>query len=134
MAKIKKILKKAALQLIKVKYFLIILLLMELTATIHLIKVETKVKNHLAAWPWSRSAQTAAEAVIARPSQISQEIEAWEIAMDKNTQTVNALLNLALLNWQIYQNESAVTFLKQAFYLDPRLVSSLPLPFSLPQP
>lgn len=76
---------------------------------------------------WSFSAQKTTELLIQKTEQIKQEITLWEKAMADKTETRNALLQLAYLSWQIYEDDRAKLFWERAFYLDPELVASLPL-------
>jgi hypothetical protein len=116
----------ATIQLIKVRTGLMILLLLEFFATLYLIKEEVRIKNHLAAWPRSSFAQKAAEIVQTKPAALAYNLASWEKALTEVAETRNGLLQLAILYYQLYQDEPAKAYWQRAFYLDPLFVSSLP--------
>ena len=80
----------------------------------------------VASW-WSYSTQKSAALAKLQKAKIRQEIDAWEKTMAETTETRNGLLQLAYLSWQIYEDDRAKVFWGQAFYLDPELVTSLPI-------
>ena len=80
-----------------------------------------------AAAGWSFSAQRSAALAKVQEAKIKQEIDAWKNTLAEKTETRNGLLQLAYLSWQIYEDDQARLFWERAFYLDPQLVSSLPV-------
>ena len=115
------------LQLIKVWQLLIIFIIIELAAGFWPLAQEINIKNNLAAWPWSKSAQRTAELIVNRPSEIKNEITAWEKVLTEENESRDVLLRLSILYYQLYENEQAKTYWQRAFYLDPGLVTSLPV-------
>jgi len=118
---------KPVLQLIKVKFLLIILLLLELTAAFFSLPKPTLVKNKLAAWPYSNSAQKDAESIMFKPATLMKEIATWESRMQSGIRTKNIYLYLALLYYQVYDDKNAKTYWQQALYLDPQTAGTLSL-------
>ena len=116
---------KRLLQLIKVKYFLIILLIAEAVAALWPYSEEIQIKNNLAAWPWSKSARKSAELIVNKPTEIKKEIAAWEKVLTEENESRDVLLRLSILYYQLYEDEQAKTYWQRAFYLDPELVFSL---------
>ena len=88
---------------------------------------EIVIKNNLAAWPWSNSAQKSAALLAGRPDEIKNEISSWEKVLTEENESRDVLLNLSLLYYQLYQDEAAKAYWQRAFYLDPELVTSLPV-------
>ena len=68
-------------------------------------------------WNWTELKKT--EATIQKTQQIRQEIQLWERALDEKSNYRDVLLRLALLNYQINQNEEAKDYWGRANYLDP---------------
>ena len=107
------------------KYSLVVLLAVQLAALFWPLPQEIIIKNNLAAWPWSKSAQRSAELIANRPTEIRSEITAWEKVLTEENESTGGLLRLSLLYYQLYEDETAKAFWQRAFYLDPKLVSSL---------
>lgn len=109
------------------KYGLALLLLAEIAAAFWPLPEAIAVKNNLANWPNSPAARQLAEATINRPAIVKKLIDQWGKLIREKGETRNGLIQLAWLYWQIYDDEAARTFWEKAFYLDPELVSSLPV-------
>lgn len=60
-----------------------------------------------------------AEEKVVEPGKIREEIESWEKIIKEKPYYRDVLLRLALLNYQVYNDEKAVDYFKQAEYLDP---------------
>jgi len=60
------------------------------------------------------------EKKINEPDKIKQEIESWENILKKRPFYRDVLLRLAVLNYQIYENEKALEYFERAEYLDPK--------------
>jgi len=60
-----------------------------------------------------------AEEKVKEPGKIRQEIESWEKVIEERPYYRDVLLRLALLNYQIYENEKAGEYFERAEYLDP---------------
>jgi len=60
-----------------------------------------------------------AENKVREPERIRQEIESWEKVIEEKPYYRDVLLRLALLNYQIYENEAAQEYFNRAEYLDP---------------
>ena len=116
------------LQLIKVWHFLAIIILLELAAIFWPLSSAIVIKNNLAAWPWSKSAQSSTEFVLGQPAVIAGKISAWEKFLTEKNESRDVFLNLAILSYQLYRDDQSRLFWERAFYLDPELVSSLPRP------
>lgn len=110
-----------------VTWTLIILLSAELIMTFWPLTQEVQIKNNLAAWPWSKSARKNVELIINRPSEIKKEIAAWEKVLTEENESRDILLRLSILYHQLYEDEQTKIYWQRAFYLDPELVSSLPV-------
>lgn len=110
-----------------VNWTLIVLLSAELIMTFWPLTQEVKIKNNLAAWPWSKSARKNVELIINRPSEIKKEIAAWEKVLTEENESRDILLRLSILYHQLYEDEQTKIYWQRAFYLDPELVSSLPV-------
>jgi len=61
-----------------------------------------------------------AEKKVNEPDKIKQEIESWENVLEKRPFYRDVLLRLAVLNYQIYENEKATKYFEKAEYLDPK--------------
>jgi len=61
-----------------------------------------------------------AENKVREPDKIKQEIESWENILEKKPFYRDVLLRLAILNYQIYENERATEYFERAEYLDPK--------------
>ncbi len=110
-----------------VTWTLIVLLGAELATTFWPLPQEIIIKNNLASWPWSKSVQKTATLVASRPGEIKNEIAAWEKVLTEENESRDVLLRLSILYYQLYEDETAKAFWQRAFYLDPGLVSSLPV-------
>ena len=111
-----------------IRIILIVFLLLELAAAVYPLKAEVKIKNNLAAWPRLLFAQTPAELIINTPRLLRQDISSWEKVLTEENEPRDALLKLALLHYQLYENDEAKYYWERAYYLDPTFVSSLPCP------
>jgi tetratricopeptide (TPR) repeat protein len=60
-----------------------------------------------------------AEEKVMEPERIRREIESWEKVLEEKPYYRDVLLRLALLNYQIYEDEKAEEYWQQANYLDP---------------
>lgn len=60
-----------------------------------------------------------AEEKVTEPKRIKEEIKSWEKVIEEKPYFRDVLLRLAILNFQIYENEKAVDYLLRAEYLDP---------------
>ena len=109
------------------KYFLIAIFLIEAAAAWWPMPEAIAIKNNLASWPWSISAQSSAELIVNRPGALRQEITAWEKVLTEKIETRDGLLRLALLHWQLYEDDQARAYWDRAFYFDPGFVASLPV-------
>jgi len=76
-----------------------------------------------------------AEEKVMEPERIRREIESWEKVLEEKPDYRDVLLRLALLNYQIYEDEKAKDCWNRANYLDPnneevqevgKIISSLP--------
>ena len=57
--------------------------------------------------------------MIQKTQAVRQEIQSWESALKEKPNYRDVLLRLALLNYQINQNEEAKDYWERANYLDP---------------
>jgi tetratricopeptide (TPR) repeat protein len=60
-----------------------------------------------------------AEEKVRQPEKIRQEITSWEKVLEKKPYYRDVLLRLALLNYQLYEDEKAADYWEKANYLDP---------------
>ena len=78
-----------------------------------------------------------AEEKIRQPGKIRNKITAWEKVLEEKPYYRDILLRLAILNWQIYEDEKAIDYWNRANYLDPnnesvqkvgKIISAYPYP------
>lgn len=82
---------------------------------------ELKRANELVWWETEaiKEGLKRAEEKVMEPERIRQEIESWEKVLEEKPYYRDVLLRLALLNYQIYEDEKAEAYWQQANYLDP---------------
>lgn len=82
---------------------------------------ELKRANELVWWETEeiKKGLKRAEEKVMEPERIRREIESWEKVLEEKPYYRDVLLRLALLNYQIYEDEKAETYWQQANYLDP---------------
>lgn len=59
------------------------------------------------------------ESIVNEPKEIGEEIKSWEKILKEKPYYKDVLLRLALLSYQIYEDEKAKEYFEQAYYLDP---------------
>nr|AQS30647.1 hypothetical protein [uncultured bacterium] len=69
-----------------------------------------------AAW-WPGSKET--EEWVSRPDRLRAEILKWEKVLQDRPYDQGVLLQLAVLNWQVYEEQKALEYFARAKYLDP---------------
>jgi len=60
-----------------------------------------------------------AEEKVREPERIREEIKSWEKVLEKKPYYRDVLLRLAILKYQIYEDDRAIEYFEQALYLDP---------------
>jgi len=85
-------------------------------------KKELKIANQLLflSLKSTKTEVKRAENKVSEPDKIKQEIESWENVLEKRPFYRDVLLRLAILNYQLYENERAMEYFKKAEYLDPK--------------
>jgi len=82
---------------------------------------ELRRANELVLWETVevRESLKKAEDKVREPERIRGEIESWEKVLEEKPYYRDVLLRLALLNYQIYEDEKAQEYFERAEYLDP---------------
>lgn len=68
---------------------------------------------------WGKESLRKAEEKVFEPERIREEIRSWEKVLEERPFFRDVLLRLAILNYQVYEDDKAKDYFTQAEYLDP---------------